>query len=105
MTPPHVEVCTSCATAHFPTRLVCRHCRTSSWRSVPAPTAVVEETTVLRYRIGGGGFPAPVTIATVLTDAGPRMLVRLEDPAEPGDVVALSDTTTGIAARALPTGD
>jgi len=60
---------------------------------------VVEEVTVLRYRIGVIGSPPPVTIATVMTDAGPRMLVRLDGPADPGDVVTLSDTTTGIAAR------
>jgi uncharacterized OB-fold protein len=110
---PNVAVCTSCATPHFPPRLVCRHCRASSWRSEPAPTAVVEEITVLRYRIGAIGSPPPVTIATVRTDAGPRMLVRLDGPAEPGDAVTLSDTTTGIAAqraaqpgrpRPLPTG-
>ena len=95
---PTIRICTSCAARAFPPRLVCRHCRASSWRSEPAPTAVVEEVTVLRYRIGGG-TPAPVTIATVLTDAGPRMLVRLDDPAEPGDPVTLHDTTSGIAAR------
>jgi uncharacterized OB-fold protein len=96
---PNVQVCTACAAAYFPPRLVCRQCRASSWRGEPAPTAVVEEITVLRYRIGAIGTPSPVTIATVLTDAGPRLLVRLDDPAEPGDVVTLTDTTTGIAAR------
>lgn len=96
--PPTIRMCTSCAAPAFPPRLVCRHCRASSWRSEPAPTAVVEEVTVLRYRIGAG-TPDPVAIATVLTDAGPRMLVRLDDGAEPGDPVTLHATTTGIAAR------
>jgi len=108
-TAPRIEICDSCATPHFPPRLLCRRCRSSSWRSEPAPSGLLEEVTVLRYRIGAVDAEAPVTIATVVTDAGPRMLVRLTGPAEPGDVVALTDTTTGIAAqratRPLPDGD
>jgi len=98
-TAPSIEVCTSCAAAVFPPRLVCWHCHATSWRRQEAPIARVEETTVLRYRIGAGDAQLPVAIATVLTDAGPRMVVRIEGPAEPGDLVTLEETATGIAAR------
>jgi len=98
-TAPSIEICTSCAVAVFPPRLVCWHCHATSWRSQEAPTARVEETTVLRYRIGAVGAPLPVAIATVVTDAGPRIVVRIEGPAEPGDVVTLEETATGIAAH------
>jgi uncharacterized protein len=98
-TAPSIEVCTSCAAAVFPPRLVCWHCHATSWRRQETPTARVEETTVLRYRIGHTGAPLPVAIATVLTDAGPRIVVRIEGTAEPGDLVTLEETPTGIAAR------
>jgi uncharacterized OB-fold protein len=98
-TAPSIEVCTSCATAVFPPRLVCWRCHATSWRRQQTPTARVEQATVLRYRVGGTGAPLPVAIATVLTDAGPRIVVRIEGTAEPGDLVTLEETPTGIAAH------
>jgi uncharacterized OB-fold protein len=98
-TAPSIEVCTSCAAAVFPPRLVCWHCHATRWRRQETPTARVEESTVLRYRIGAVGAQLPVAIATVVTDAGPHIMVRIEGPAEPGDLVALEETPTGIAAR------
>jgi hypothetical protein len=77
-TAPSIEVCTSCAAAVFPPRLVCWHCHATSWRRQETPTARVEETTVLRYRIGAVGTQLPVAIATVVTEAGPRLVVRTE---------------------------
>jgi uncharacterized OB-fold protein len=98
-TAPSIEICTSCAAAVFPPRLVCWRCHGTSWRRQATPIARVEEATVLRYRIGAAGAQLPVAIATVLTDGGPRIVVRIEGPAEPGDLVTLEQTPTGISAR------
>jgi uncharacterized OB-fold protein len=96
---PSVDICKSCDLAVFPPRLVCWRCHASNWRRQEVPTARVEQVTVLRYRTGITSPQPPVAIATVATDPGPRIVVRVEGTAEPGDVVTLEDTDTGIEAR------
>ena len=96
---PTVDICKSCDTAVFPPRLVCWRCHESNWRRQEVRTARVEEVTILRYRTGLTGPQPDVAIATVATDPGPRIVVRVEGTAEPGEVVTLEDTGSGITAR------
>jgi uncharacterized OB-fold protein len=70
-----------CANGHavWPPRVLCPVCASGEWSSEPAEAGVVEEVTEV----------AGTRIASVRTDAGPRVVARLEGELGPGDRVAL----------------
>jgi uncharacterized OB-fold protein len=83
-----VFACAVCGTAAFPRRLACPQCGCRDAREVDASEGVVEETTTVRHRAGEDGG-AVMRLGTVRTQAGPRVIARLEGAADSGVVVRL----------------
>jgi uncharacterized OB-fold protein len=94
-----VKECAACSHAVFPPRHVCPRCHASEWRDLEVPTAKVEQTTTLRYRTGVSGDQPEIELATVATDPGPRLIVRLERAAQPGEDIELSVDRGRITGR------
>jgi uncharacterized OB-fold protein len=70
-----------CANGHavYPPRLLCPVCASDDWHAVAAPAGTVEEVTEV----------AGTRIASVRSEAGPRVVARAEGELAPGDAVAL----------------
>jgi len=83
-----VFACVACAQVDFPRRLLCPSCGRDEFVEVDACEGSVEEVTTLHHRAGKAGGDIAY-IATVLTHAGPRVIVRLERLLAPGTVVSL----------------
>jgi uncharacterized protein len=79
----HVFACVACGDMAFPARLLCPACGASEFAEVTVTHGVVEQVTVL-HRRPGGHSGEPSCIGTVLTDAGPRVIARLEEALQPG---------------------
>ncbi|WP_321783826.1 zinc ribbon domain-containing protein [Paraburkholderia sp. J94] len=88
----NIERCRACAQALFPARYRCPNCGAADWASEAAPRGVVEESTVVRHRVGAQGERGAegVHLATVRTEAGAVVIARAEAPLERGASVALS---------------
>ncbi|WP_321901470.1 zinc ribbon domain-containing protein [Paraburkholderia tropica] len=96
----HIERCRVCAQALFPARYRCPHCGAADWASEAAPHGVVEESTVVRHRVGAQGA-GDVHLATVRTAAGAFVIARADAPLARGTSVALSiDETNRVWASA-----
>jgi uncharacterized protein len=84
----NVFACVACAQVDFPRRLLCPSCGSDEFLEVDATQGSVEDVTTLHHRAGKAGGEVAY-IATVLTQAGPRVIARLERLLEPGTVVSL----------------
>ena len=99
-----VFACGACGAVEFPRRLLCPQCGSAQQHEVAAGAGTVEETTVVRHRAGAHG-EAPVLLATVHTQAGPRVIARLGGALLRGAQVALQQQADdAIVAEALPPG-
>ncbi len=92
--------CLGCSATYFPERLLCPHCRGTSFETDRVAGGVVEEVTLVRHAIGRSGSDVPV-LATVLTDAGHRMIVRLANELSAGTMVSLYEIDSLPHARRL----
>jgi uncharacterized protein len=90
----NVFACTLCGQCDFPRRLLCAHCGNDLFNEVDAATGRVEEVTVLHHRAGKPGSEM-TCLATLLTDAGPRVIARLARPLAPGTVVGIQCESDG----------
>ncbi|MFK4442218.1 putative OB-fold protein [Caballeronia udeis] len=84
----NVFACVACGHVDFPRRLLCPSCGHDDFAEVAASTGSVEEVTILHHRAGKAGGDIAY-LATVLTHAGPRLIVRLERLLASGAVVSL----------------
>jgi uncharacterized OB-fold protein len=86
--------CVACAQVDFPRRLLCPSCGCDEFVEVKACKGRVEDVTTLHHRAGKAGGDIAY-IATVLTQAGPRVIARLECLLEPGAAVSLRVESDG----------
>jgi uncharacterized OB-fold protein len=99
-----VFACGVCGAVEFPRRLLCPQCGSVQQHEVAAGAGTVEETTVVRHRAGAHG-EAPVHLATIRTQAGPRVIARLGSALLRGAQVSLQQQADdAIVAEALPPG-
>jgi len=84
----NVFACVACGQVEFPQRLLCPSCGRDEFVEVDASNGSVKDVTTLHHRAGKAGGDIAY-IATVLTQAGPRVIARLERLLEPGTVVSL----------------
>lgn len=82
-----VSACRACGWRGFPERLWCPVCGGDEIDSVVEAAGVVEDATSLR-RVTGRTLEGPVSLGTVRSDGGARVVARLE--AGPGDRVRLT---------------
>ena len=95
-----IERCKACGEAVFPTRYRCPRCGAAHWTSEPAAGGAVEETTVVRHRVGAQGA-GDVYLSSVRTQAGPVVIARSDTALRAGDAVAFSiDEAMRVWARA-----
>ena len=80
--------CDACGHVCFPARQLCHRCGGGAWTTVPAERGVVEEATAVLYQTDAERA-GPCHLASVRTEAGVTLLVRLDQPARPGQAVAL----------------
>lgn len=91
--------CRACGEAVFPARYRCPRCGAADWTDEAASRGVIEESTVVRHRVGaqGGG---DVYLASVRTEAGAVVIARLDAPARAGERVRLTiDEAMRVLAR------
>jgi len=81
--------CEDCGATCFPRRFLCPRCRGVRLSEDRVSDGVVEEVTQVRHAIGRGADSDIPIIASILTGAGHRMIVRLDTPLAPGAEVAL----------------
>lgn len=91
-------VCRSCGLAVFPSRSLCARCGGASWLRRTAKSGILGEATTLR-RARGRQLECPIRLGTVRLDAGPAVVVRLDQEVAPGTRVVLE--TIGGAPQAL----
>lgn len=112
-----VSRCTACDHRVHPPRILCPACGRAGWARQLADAGVVEEVTVRRpvakrrqLPFGNWLDQRETWLASVRTDAGPRIVARVPEGTESGDRVRLrleASTTialTGQVARARPEG-
>jgi uncharacterized OB-fold protein len=90
----NVFACVACGQVDFPRRLLCPSCGRDEFVEVDAANGSVEDVTTLHHRAGKAGEDIAY-IATVLTQAGPRVIARLEHLLTPGTVVLLRVESDG----------
>ena len=83
-----IWVCSACAHAVFPARLLCARCGGSEWRRNDVSEGVVEESTVLR-RAPGAAALDPVPVGSVRVADGVLVVARIEAGMEEGAAVQL----------------
>lgn len=83
-----VHACAACGQREFPERLLCPACGGRDFVDVDAGCGSVEDVTALHRRPGSGAGEL-AWLATVRTDAGPRVIAQLEGPLEAGAPVEL----------------
>jgi uncharacterized OB-fold protein len=91
--------CANCRAAFFPERLLCPRCHGSAFERDCAHRAVVEEVSTIRHMLGQENWQ-PRRIASVRTDAGPRITVGLLDDAAPGTTIELFEDDAAPFGRA-----
>lgn len=95
-----IQRCNACGEAVFPARYRCPRCGAADWASEPATSGAVEDSTVVRHRVGAQGT-GDVYIASVRTQAGPVVIARSEAALREGEAVALViDDAMRVWARA-----
>ena len=99
--PIPVWICEGCGKTVFPRRSLCSQCGGAEWRRRDADGGVVVEQTFVRH-VAGGAPALPVRIGTVVLDAGPRVVARLEAGATLGAPVRLDLEDGAPVARTRP---
>lgn|GEM_PF-800119 len=89
--------CAACGHVVYPPRLLCPRCASSDWRTLSTAGGVASEVTIRYPPLEHG---RETRLAAIDSDAGVRVIARLEGEAEPGQRVALS--TEGLKAIATP---
>ena len=89
--------CAACGAAFFPARLLCPRCGGASWETVSVTQATVEEVTTVRRAVGHAAAE-PRRLATVRLPEGQHLIVGLDQTAEPGDAVELSQSKGAVRA-------
>jgi uncharacterized OB-fold protein len=99
-----IHVCTVCGQAVFPPRLACPRCHGVAWRTDHADAGTIEHVTAVRRSpvVPEGG--APIRLALVKTDLGPRVIARLDVDAAPGTRVELASHDGAVSARPVRSG-
>lgn len=100
-----VYACEACEHAVYPPRILCPQCGGAAWRRMLAEHGVVEELTVRRPVLKRRQLPwgnwldqEATRLASIRTDAGPRIVARVAEGVEVGDRVALAlQASTAIA--------
>lgn len=105
MTAFEVSVCASCGRAAFPPRLVCRHCGSLAWRAEPEPEGVLRYATLVRRKLAANQEAAPPRVGLVVTDRGLRVVVGVDEGAESGARVRLTERGGGVYAEPLAATD
>ncbi|MEK6347374.1 MAG: zinc ribbon domain-containing protein [Burkholderia sp.] len=97
----HVYRCEACGHTLFPARYRCPSCGQDRWREVACTRGHIAETTVVRHRAGVADV-ADVALASVVGEAGPILIARLDALLPEGTAVSLEIDAEGrIAARGL----
>jgi len=92
--------CRACGEALFPARYRCPRCGAADWTDEAAPAGVIEESTVVRHRVGASGG-SDAHLASVRTEAGAVVIARLDEPQRAGERVRLTiDDAMRVRARA-----
>ena len=86
-----VAACADCGHAVHPPRILCPVCGAARWRPVVAAAGCAEEVT--RDEASG------VRLASVRTDAGPRVVARASEEVVPGTRVTLVIEDGSVVAR------
>jgi uncharacterized OB-fold protein len=86
--------CTQCGVTLFPARYFCPACGGGQWRECAVEHGTLAESTVVRHRVGAPG-DGDVHLASVVTSAGPVVIVRLEQAMQFGDTVSLDVDEAG----------
>jgi len=95
-----IERCKACGEAVFPARYRCPRCGAAHWTREPAGGGAVEESTVVRHRVGAQGA-GDVYLACVRTQAGPVVVARSDTALREGETVTLFiDEAMRVWARA-----
>jgi len=100
-----VRACAACDHAVYPPRILCPRCGGAAWKRRIADSGVVEELTVRRPVLKRRQLPwgnwldqEATRLASIRTDAGPRIVARVPEGVEVGDRVTLSlQASTAIA--------
>lgn len=102
-----VAKCRACGYLAYPERIICPSCGAADWGKALADTGVVEQLTVRRPVLKRRQLPwgdwldqSETRLASVRTDAGPRVVARVAAGVVPGDRVSLS--ASGSTAIAVP---
>ena len=90
--------CADCGASFFPEQFLCPRCRGGRLRAERVGAGIVEEVTVVRHAIGREDTAAPV-LASVRTEAGHRMIVRLDGVLAPGTPIALCEADGVLRGR------
>jgi uncharacterized protein len=90
----HVYQCRQCGTTLFPARYFCAACGGGQWDEREATGGRVAEATVVRHRVGAEGGH-DVHLASVVTSAGPIVIVRLDEALQAGHAVRLDVDEAG----------
>ncbi|WP_233862776.1 Zn-ribbon domain-containing OB-fold protein [Paraburkholderia adhaesiva] len=91
--------CRACGEALFPARYRCPRCGAADWKDEAAPSGVIEESTVVRHRVGALGA-GDIHLASVRTEAGAIVIARLDVPGRTGEPVLLTiDDAKRVLAR------
>lgn len=104
-----VDACERCGHLLYPPRILCPVCAGSRFERRLADTGVVEEVTTRRPVAKRRQLPwgnwldqSETRLATVRTDAGPRVVVRVDEGVAKGDPVTLrAQASTVIALPGL----
>lgn len=92
--------CAACGTTLFPARYLCPACGGAHWTKQAVSRGTVLAATTVSHRVGASEAGA-VHLASVLTDAGPVVIARLDVAAGKGERVCLEvDEESRILARA-----
>jgi len=93
--------CAHCGTTVFPPLYFCPSCGGGEWLERALEYGTVSESTVIRHRAGQQA-EAVLHLATVVTDDGPVVIARLEQPSADGTRVRLYiDEAQRITARPM----
>jgi uncharacterized protein len=91
--------CRACGDALFPARYRCPRCGAADWTEEAALSGVIEESTVVRHRVGALGA-GDVHLASIRTEAGAVVIARLDAPGRAGEPVRLTiDEAMRVLAR------
>ena len=89
-----IHRCAACGQSCFPARQICHRCGGAAWTPVTVDRGTVEEVTTVQHQADAAGA-GTVHLASVRTDGGVVILVRLDRPVAPGAEVSLTLSPTG----------